>query len=124
MLFLAHLHVGDHLVAFTDGYCETGTFIAEELPRFGVRSSFIAADDPESSRRAVMSPETRMVYVETIANPTLRLADLKALARVTHSPWRAVVRRQHVCHAAALQAPRARGRYRVAQRDQVPGRPP
>jgi len=82
LTFLAHLRAGDHVVAFVDGYCETRTLLTEELPRFGVRTTLIDAGDPHALE-AAFCPDTRMVYAETIANPSLRLADLEALARFT-----------------------------------------
>ncbi len=82
LTFLAHLRAGDHVVAFADGYCETHTLLTEELPRFGVRTTLIEAGDPHALEAAFCS-DTRMVYVETISNPSLQLANLEALARFT-----------------------------------------
>ena len=82
LTFLTHLRAGDHVIAYADDYCETRTLLTEELPRFGVRTTLIEAGDPRALEAACCR-ETRMVYVETIANPSLRLADLEALARFT-----------------------------------------
>jgi len=82
LIFLAHLHAGEHVVAFSDTYCEARTLLTEELPRFGVRTTIIDAGDPLALPAAVC-PDTRIVFVETIANPSLRLADLDRVAMVT-----------------------------------------
>ena len=82
--FLAHLRAGDHVVAAADSYCEARTLLTEELPRFGVQTTLVDTNTPEGLLAAV-SPETRMLYVETIANPSLRLADVATLARLTQA---------------------------------------
>jgi cystathionine beta-lyase/cystathionine gamma-synthase len=82
LTFLAHLRAGDHVVVFGDSYCETRTWLTEELPRFGAQTTLIAASAPQNLLAAV-GPQTRIVYAETIANPSLRLADVAALAAMT-----------------------------------------
>ena len=72
---------GDHLVAQRDLYGGTFSLLAHVAPRFGIDVTFVDAADP-GSVRAAMRPTTRAVYAETIANPTMTVADLPGLAGV------------------------------------------
>jgi methionine-gamma-lyase len=53
------------------------------LPRLGIRVSLVDTSDLEQVR-AALRPNTKMIYVETPANPILRLADISALASLAH----------------------------------------
>jgi cystathionine gamma-synthase len=82
-LLLTRLKVGDHLIASDVCYAGAAEFIRDALPRLGIRVTTVDTSDP-ANVAAAMTPETRLVYLETPANPTLRLADIAAIARVTH----------------------------------------
>jgi len=79
----AHLSSGDHVVAPRSLYAETTRLLVGHLARFGVSTSFADATDP-ASVEAAMQAETRVVYAETPANPTLAVSDLAALAEIAH----------------------------------------
>lgn len=81
LVFLAHLRSGDHVVASSDTYCDAQALLTEEFSRFGVDVAFADATDADAVRVAV-TDRTRLIYVETIANPTLKLADLPGLSMV------------------------------------------
>jgi cystathionine beta-lyase/cystathionine gamma-synthase len=70
---------GDHVVAQRDLYGGTYSLLAHTAPRFGIEVSFVDAGDPDAVR-AALRPTTRAIYAETVANPTLSVADLPALA--------------------------------------------
>jgi cystathionine beta-lyase/cystathionine gamma-synthase len=53
------------------------------LPRFGIEVSLVDTSDPQQVS-AALRPNTRLVYVETPANPILRIADISALAGIAH----------------------------------------
>ncbi len=80
-LFLAFLSAGDHLVLSRSVFGSTTTIANTLLARMGIRTSHVALSDIEAWRQAI-TPETRMFYLETPANPTLELADLSALAQL------------------------------------------
>lgn len=80
---MAHVGAGDHVLASASVYGGTWSLLREVLIRFGVTSSLVDMSDPAAVREAVR-PNTRMVWAETISNPTLRVADLPALAAVAH----------------------------------------
>jgi O-acetylhomoserine (thiol)-lyase len=75
---------GDHIVAANTLYGGTVSLLGVTFARFGIECSFVDPDDPEHFR-AAMKPNTRAVFVETIANPRLNVIDLAAVAEVAHA---------------------------------------
>jgi len=76
---LAILSAGDHLLAQDCLYGGTHSFITKDLPKFGVTYDFIDGEDP-GSWEAKLRPNTKAIFVETMANPLLQVADLEAVA--------------------------------------------
>src|SRR4029453_15123025 len=72
---------GDHVVAQRDLYGGSYSLLAHTAPRFGIEVSFVDAGHL-AAVRAALRPATRAIYAETIANPTMTVADLPALAEV------------------------------------------
>ena len=70
---------GDHLVAARDLYGSTAAFLSDEGRRLGIDTAFVDVTDTAAVLGAVR-PNTRAVFVESLSNPLLRLADLDALA--------------------------------------------
>lgn len=83
-VFLALLRSGDHVVATDPLYGASRGLLIRYFSRLGVTSTFVPAVDP-SALAAAIRPETRLIYVETPANPTLDLVDLSAAAAVARS---------------------------------------
>jgi methionine-gamma-lyase len=81
-VLLGLLSQGDHLVAGDCLYGPTHVVIGRELPRFGISATFVDTADPDRVA-AALQPNTRMLFVETPANPTLKITDLAAMARIT-----------------------------------------
>ncbi|RBQ20518.1 cystathionine gamma-synthase [Spongiactinospora rosea] len=77
-VLLALVGQGDHVIAQRALYGGTATMLNELRERFGVSVTYVAEDDPEAVRAAVR-PETRLLYLETIANPMTQVADLPAM---------------------------------------------
>src|SRR5205823_2079907 len=73
-------YLGDrgHLVTVDGLYGGSHELIAGVLPRFGVRHTFVSAPTAAAIEPA-LEPETRVVYVESISNPLLRVAELDAI---------------------------------------------
>lgn len=84
LIFLAHLAAGDHVVASADCYCDTQSLLSHEMARFGVETSFADATDVAAIQAAI-TPRTRLLYVETISNPEMKLVDLARLGDVAHA---------------------------------------
>ncbi|MFK0213980.1 trans-sulfuration enzyme family protein [Streptomyces sp. NPDC090298] len=80
-VLLGLLGSGDHVVAQTCLYGGTYAVLGDLAARWGVDVTYVSGDDPEEVR-AALRPETRLLYLETIANPTTRVADVPALAAV------------------------------------------
>lgn len=76
---LTVLASGDHLLAQKGLYGGTHDFITQDLPKLGITHSLLDTDDPSSWESAI-TPATRAVYVETITNPLMEVADLAAIA--------------------------------------------
>jgi len=74
---------GDHIVASRTLYGGTYSQIAVTFAQFGIDATFVDSDDPENFRPAIRD-NTKAVYVETIGNPQLNVADLAAIAAIAH----------------------------------------
>jgi methionine-gamma-lyase len=83
-VLLALLQQGGHVVGTHPLYGPSRGLIESHLRRFGVTATWVAAEDAAGLRAAIRA-ETRLVYVETPANPTLTLVDLRAAAAVAHT---------------------------------------
>lgn len=84
-LFFTHLRTGDHVVVSAVTYEAVWRLFAELLPeRCGIEATFVDATD-EQAVRAAMRPTTRLVHVETIANPTTAVTDIAAVAEIAHT---------------------------------------
>lgn len=77
------LKAGDHVVAARAlfGSC---LYVLELLGRFGVEVTFVDGTDLDQWRAAVR-PDTRAVFLESVSNPTLEVADLRAVAEIAHA---------------------------------------
>jgi cystathionine beta-lyase/cystathionine gamma-synthase len=77
---LTVLRPGDHLLAQDCLYGGTHDFLTTEFAQFGIATDFIDADDPATWER-LLRPTTRAIYVESLTNPLLQVADLEAMVR-------------------------------------------
>ena len=75
---------GDHVVSSASLYGGTYTQFDVTLRRIGIETTFVPADDPAAFAAAIR-PETRLVYTETIGNPSGAVADIAALAEIAHA---------------------------------------
>lgn len=83
-LLLERLGAGDHLVVSNVCYAGLAEFTHDTLPRHGVAVTAVNTSDP-SAVAAAMRPNTRLVHIETPANPILRLTDVTAIAEIAHA---------------------------------------
>ena len=82
---LGLLEAGDHVVASDTLYGGTWAMLAEFLPRkCGIKTTFVDINDREAVANAC-TDRTRVVYAESLSNPTLRLANLPMLSEVAHN---------------------------------------
>ncbi|HEX7100894.1 MAG TPA: PLP-dependent aspartate aminotransferase family protein [Acidimicrobiia bacterium] len=81
-VMLALLEGGDHVVIADVVYGGTYRFADRFLRKFGVEVDFVDASDLDSVRAAIR-PNTRFVFTETPANPTLKITDLAGVSEIT-----------------------------------------
>jgi len=74
---------GDHIVASAGLYGGSVTQLDVTLRRFGIETTFVHSDDPADYAAAV-TDKTKLVFAETIANPSGEIADIEGLAAVAH----------------------------------------
>jgi cystathionine beta-lyase/cystathionine gamma-synthase len=77
---LTVLSAGDHLLVQDRLYGGTHDLVTKDFAGFGLSYDFIKADDP-ALWESMLRPQTRAIYVESITNPTMQVADLKAVVR-------------------------------------------
>lgn len=78
---LAHVQQGDRIVASNRLYGKTTQLFSVELARFGVQTTLVDTTDVGQVRDALAEP-AKLLWVETLSNPLLRMVDLEALAEV------------------------------------------
>ncbi len=76
---LTVLSSDDHILVQDTLYGGTAGFVAHDLPRFHISHSVIDPQDP-ASWAASVTPQTKAIYVETLTNPLVQMADLEAVA--------------------------------------------
>jgi cystathionine beta-lyase/cystathionine gamma-synthase len=77
---LTFLSAGDHLLAQDTLYGGTHDFLTRDFASFGISFDFVDPNDPESWE-SKLRPETKAIYVETITNPLMQVADLEGIAQ-------------------------------------------
>ena len=81
---LALLNAGDHIVAGNQLYGRTMRLVSQELPRLGFATDLVDASDVAAVERAIR-PNTRVLLVEVVSNPLLRIPDIAALSDLARS---------------------------------------
>jgi cystathionine beta-lyase/cystathionine gamma-synthase len=82
-LTLALLKTGDEIVSMLDIYGGTSKLFENVLTRYGINTHFVPFHELDNVER-YFTPRTRMLFLETPTNPTLRCVDIEGLARVAH----------------------------------------
>jgi cystathionine gamma-lyase len=83
-LCLALLKAGDHVLLSDVIYGGTSRLFQQVLKNFGVAYSYVDSTDLEGVDHAIR-PETRLIFIESPANPTMKLADIRGIAEVAHA---------------------------------------
>src|SRR5690606_24435825 len=84
LTFAALAGAGDHIVASANLYGGSVTQLDVTLRRFGVETTFVRSADP-ADYAAAITDKTKLIFAETIANPSGEIADLEGLADVAHA---------------------------------------
>lgn len=78
---ITFLKEGDHVIFQSDLYGGTYYAVTTELPRLGIQYTMVDASDPQAFAKAIRK-ETKVIYIETPSNPTLKITDIKAVAGI------------------------------------------
>ncbi len=81
--FWTALKAGDHVISADAIYGCTHAYLSHGITRFGVEVTFVDVSNPENVRKA-MKENTKLIYLETPANPTLKITDIGAIAEIAH----------------------------------------
>ncbi len=74
---------GDEVVSASTLYGGTVTQFDVSFRRMGIDVKFVEPDDPENFKKAI-TPKTKLIYGETIANPRMNILDIEAVAKIAH----------------------------------------
>lgn len=77
------ISAGDHIIAAKTLYGCTFAFMSHGLTKFGVEVDFVDTSDPENVKKA-MKPNTKVVYLESPANPNMLLSDIAEISKIAH----------------------------------------
>ncbi len=106
-VYMALLGQGAHIVSTEACYSASRTLIETEFARYGVAFDYVDTSDPENVRRA-LRPETKLLWLDTPANPTLAISDIRACAALAHERG-ALVAVDNTFSSPILQQPLALG---------------
>ena len=110
-VFLAGLRQGDHVVAAKAMFGACRYVIEEVLSRFGITHTLVDGTDVDQWQSA-MTPATKMLFLETPANPTLAIVDMKAVAHIADASG-ALLIVDNAFATPALQRPMESGAHVV-----------
>ncbi len=82
-VYLALLNSGAHVVSTASVYGPTRGLMEKDFSRFGVESTYVDTCDLAQVENAIR-PNTRLIYIETPANPTMQVTDIEAVAAIAH----------------------------------------
>jgi methionine-gamma-lyase len=80
-IYLGLMSQGDHIVSTDAIYGPARGVMEKQFTRFGFQSTYINTTDKETIKKAIR-PNTKILYIETPANPTMDITDLKACSKV------------------------------------------
>ncbi len=80
--FMALLKKGDHLLSCNAVFGSTHTVISKYLPKYGIDFSYVSTNATEAEWEAAITPQTKMIYLESPTNPGLDILDIAMISRV------------------------------------------
>ena len=78
------LRTGDHIVCSDTVYGGTDVLMRDNMEQFGIGVTFVDATDLKEVEAAI-NENTKMIYLESPANPTMKVTDIKAIAEIAHT---------------------------------------
>ena len=80
---LSNLDAGDHVICSDDTFMCTSSMFADILPAKGIETDRVEILDLNNIEKAI-KPNTKVIYLEALSNPQLKLADIPAIADLAH----------------------------------------
>jgi len=74
---------GDHIVSSVTTYGGTYAFMQNYLPKFNIKTTFVDITDLDAVKKAI-TPQTKIIYTESMTNPLLQISDIPALAAIAN----------------------------------------
>ena len=84
LALLTQLNAGDHVICSDDTFICTASMFEDILPSKGLETDRVEILDLENIKKAI-KPNTKVIYLEALSNPLLKLADLPAIAELAHA---------------------------------------
>ncbi len=78
------LQTGDHIVAVDDIYGGAFRLFEQVYKKFGIHVTYVDATDAENIFNAI-TPQTKLIWIETPTNPTLKISDIEAIAKIARA---------------------------------------
>ena len=82
-IYMALLGQGAHIVSSAAVYGPSRVVMEQHFSRFGVESTYVNTENFEDVKAAI-KPNTKVIFIETPANPTMAITDLEAVAKLAH----------------------------------------
>ena len=83
-VYSAFLSKGDHIISTSAVYGPSRVIIEKEYSRFGIEHTYVNTENLDEIKQA-LKPNTKLLYIETPANPTISITDIAACAEIAHS---------------------------------------
>ena len=80
--FMALLKKGDHLLCCNAVFGSTHTVISKYLPSYGIDYTYVNANATSAEWEAAITPQTKMIYLETPTNPGLEIIDIEMVSAI------------------------------------------
>lgn len=82
-IYMALLSKGDHVVSSAAVYGPSRVVLEQHYSRFGVEATFVDTSSIENVRKAIQ-PNTKLLFIETPANPTMDITDIEECSKLAH----------------------------------------
>lgn len=83
-IYMTFLEAGAHMIASEAIYGPSRVVMEKEFSRFGIEFDFVDTSNIENVKNAI-KPNTKLIFIETPANPTIKLTDIQACAEIAHA---------------------------------------
>jgi len=98
------VEAGDHIVAAKTLYGCTFAYLSHGLSKYGIEVTFVDTSDPENVREA-MQDNTKLVYLETPANPNMLITDIEVVSKIAHEKEDCLVVVDNTYNTPYIQSP-------------------